>query len=444
MAQAFATTSPSSPAVVDARAEEHRLVLFSPAFHERGGIPRRARLLAGGLAARGWRVYVVTRGSSLLWFRVTRSPNLIVLEVPGYELYRTGTLLYLACAIPVGVAWGRRATAFASLKLFSPSTAAAICSRVTGRPFVALATLSGTDGEVAHLMADEQMVPRPAWKGGLFRLGMRCRRSLLRHAAFLVAQSPAGADELGRLVGPERVAVVPTPVEAVEAPPLTHAPEVVFIGRLSREKGLIGLLGAWCGVVAERADARLTFVGDGGSHEPVEDELRRLVSENPVLRQTVRFAGWVEDVTPYLARSDVFVLPSLQEGMSNALVEACAWGRVVVASDIAANRAVLGDDYPLLFPPGDVGTLTAALLRGLVNAEVRHVARQRALERADDLGLDAVIGRLEQVLESAQQGSGARPRRDGRGRGVPTVLTRTGRSARRPQGGQDLANQEPE
>ncbi len=92
--------------------------------------------------------------------------------------------------------------------------------------------------------------------------------------------------------------------------------------------------------------------------------MRHRVSDDPVLPHSVTFTGWVADVAPLLAGSDVYVLPSLAEDMSNSLLEACAWGRVVVASDIASNRAVLGNDEPLLFIAGDTLSLVEALRPG--------------------------------------------------------------------------------
>jgi glycosyltransferase involved in cell wall biosynthesis len=317
----------------------------------------------------------------------------VVLEIPGFPLDRTGTVLYLAGAVPVGLWWARRATVLASIKLFSPSSAAAVCGLLARRPFVALSTTIGPGGEVADLTATDG-------------LGFRLRRALLRRAAALIAQTPAGAEELARIVAAEHTAVVPTPVEPVEAPDLTGEPAVLFAGRLSRDKGLPTLLEAWSTVGARRPGATLTLAGEGGFHQSLEPELRHAVEADEDLRRTVHFTGWVADVRPWLAKCDVFVLPSLQEGMSNALVEACAWGRVVVASDIPATRAVLGGGYPLLVPPGDSEALTAALLRALDDDSLRRDVRQQVLRRSEGHAVSAVCARLAEVLRSAARAYG--------------------------------------
>ncbi len=387
------------------REQRLHLLLFTPAFFEQGGIARRSRLLTNGLIERGWRVSVVTRTSSRWRLRLTRGASLVVLEVPGYLLSRTGTLLYLTFALPVGVVWGQRATVLASVKLFSTSSAAAVCAQLIHRPFVALATTSGPAGEVAHLMGDHAAVSRKRCPGKIHRLSLGLRRALLRRAAVLVAQTPAGAEELQRLVPGGKVAVLPSPVEPVEAPGLTGLPKALFVGRLSRDKNILSLLEAWKLVVLESPGATLTFVGEGGSHDSVEDDLRRTVGTTTVLRRSVRFTGWVGDVAPFFAESDVFILPSLhlQEGMSNALVEACAWGRVIVASDIPANRAVLGEDYPLLVPPGDAAPLATAILRALRDDELRDEVRERVLERQSAFDVTTVCAHLEEVLKLARR-----------------------------------------
>jgi len=98
----------------------------------------------------------------------------------------------------------------------------------------------------------------------------------------------------------------------------------------------------------------------------------------------------------------VFVLPSRSEGMSNALLEACAWGRVVVASDIPSNRAVLGDGYPLLFPPGDAEALAECLARALDPLDpVRGVAAGLVRERTGEFSTEAVVGDLEELIDAA-------------------------------------------
>ena len=115
----------------------------------------------------------------------------------------------------------------------------------------------------------------------------------------------------------------------------------------------------------------------------------------------VTFTGWVRNVGQHLQAADVYVFPSLEEGMSNALLEACAWRRVIVASDIAANRAVLGDEFPLLFRAGDTADLASSLRRAFLNAPLRLEAQRQVETRIQESSIDAVVNRLEELLHAS-------------------------------------------
>ena len=379
-------TSGSEPAVE----RNGRLLMFTPGHREPGGAARRSRLLASTLATRGWDVRVVTRAGTLYRPSITRSSNLTVVEIPGFGSRRLGTILFLFVAIPLGLFWGARARALIAIQLVAPTTAAALCSIALRRPYIALATTSGPLSEATYLTN---------------RRFARVRRSLLRRAAFVGAQTDAVGRELARLVDHERVVVVPNPVEHVIPPPLSGAPRALYTGRLSEEKDLVRLLEAWRVIAAGNPDARLTLAGSGGRYRSVEDELHRLVSSDPLLTGSVRFTGWIADVGPLLADTDVYLFPSLSEGMSNALLEACAWRRVVVASDIPSNRTVLGGDYPLLFEAGDTTSLVETVQRAFNDEDARTRAVRCLATNITPYSVDSVVTRLEELLKLASSAS---------------------------------------
>jgi glycosyltransferase involved in cell wall biosynthesis len=365
-----------------------RIVIFSAGIAEAGGAARRSRLIVEGLADRGWQVRVVTRAGTINRFRLRRSPDITILEVPGFGRRRTGAVLFLSCAFPLGLLWGRRASSFIAIQLLSQATVAAVCSLILRRPYIALATTSGEQvSEVRYILSE-----------GRFR-GLR--RRLLRRASFLIAQTPEAARQLEAFLPAERVAVLPNPVAPVDAPPLNGLRHAIYTGRFSEEKDLPTLLEAWKEVASDSPDSMLTLVGEGGSYRSVEAELRTTVARTPILSSTVRLTGWVSDVGPFLSEADVYVFPSRTEGMSNSLLEACAWSRVVVASDIPANRAVLGDEYPLLFPVGDTQALIDALRHAFDNDDVRARARANIAKRTALFSVPTIMGRLEELLDAA-------------------------------------------
>lgn len=386
------------------RLRRRRLLLFSAGFEERGGAARRSRLIASSLASRGWDVRVISKAGDHSSFSFRRAPNLMVLEVPRLRWRVGGALLYLAVAVPLGLLWGARATMLLAVQLVSPTTAAGLCSLAVRRPYMALSTSSGEFSESAYVMSS-----RVSW----------LRRALLRRAAYLGAQTEVVAEELTQLVPPDRIAIVNNPVVISDPIPLTGAPRALYTGRLSGEKDLVRLLEAWRVVAGRRPAAQLTLAGDGGHYRSVEQELRSMAAADPVLAATVRFTGWVSDVAPLLASCDVYVTPSLTEGMSNALLEACAAGRVVVASDIAPNRALLGDDHPLLFRTGDTHALVSALEQALDDPAVRMDAVRHVLARIEPFSVDAVAGHLEELFEAAAKTSARGATAPGPRRGRP-------------------------
>jgi hypothetical protein len=103
------------------------------------------------------------------------------------------------------------------------------------------------------------------------------------------------------------------------------------------------------------------------------------------------------------------VLPSESEGLSNALLEALASGVPAVATDIPANRELVGEGGALLVPPGDVAALAGALSRVLSDRELAKSLVERGLALARERELGRVVERhLELFREVAPR---ARPAR---------------------------------
>ena len=164
--------------------------------------------------------------------------------------------------------------------------------------------------------------------GGLAgRLGAWAERKALEWADTVTAVS-RGVAERYRSLGFD-VLHVPNAIDLADLPEgRTRLSErqVVYCGRLSREKGVDLLIEA-----IQRVDANLVVVGGG----PLERELRELARGDP----RVRFTGPLPrgEALKLVKGSDVFVLPSRHEGLSTALLEAMAMGVPVVATRVGGN-----------------------------------------------------------------------------------------------------------
>jgi L-malate glycosyltransferase len=166
----------------------------------------------------------------------------------------------------------------------------------------------------------------------------------------------------------DKIAVIPNGVDltrfatTVATPPPVELPDsgpiVGCVGRLSGKKGHTDLLKAAALVLRRRPDTTFVLVGDG----TLRSELRAQ-ADGLGLNGQVRFVGHVSDPVPLLYRMNLFVLPSRIEGMSNALLEAMAANRAVVATSVGGNSEVVVDGVTgLLVPPRDPARLADAVL----------------------------------------------------------------------------------
>ncbi len=163
------------------------------------------------------------------------------------------------------------------------------------------------------------------------------------------------------------------------------------VARLGPEKGHAVLLRAWAGVKAEyHGPLALALIGEG----PERDLLERLCGELH-LDDSVHFLGHREDVPQLLAGMDLFVLPSLSEGVPMALLEAMAAGVAVVTTTVGAMPEILDQGRAgLLVPPGVDGPLAAALLRLAGDADLRRKLAQLGRDRvAADYSREAMCRR---------------------------------------------------
>ena len=185
-------------------------------------------------------------------------------------------------------------------------------------------------------------------------------------------------------VPPERIVVIPNGVEVDGRVPkqsysLGGSVRLVFVGRLHPQKGLDLLLPAFKQVVTRRPDIdwQLWVVGDGS----LRSELERLAAQLE-LGSAVKFWGQVADVPAYLARADIFVLPSRAEGMSNALLEAMAHGLPCIATGISGNVDLVGHgEDGLLVPPDSQADLVEAILRLVDDNSLRERLGRRARQK---------------------------------------------------------------
>jgi glycosyltransferase involved in cell wall biosynthesis len=211
-------------------------------------------------------------------------------------------------------------------------------------------------------------------------------------------------------VQPEKVQVILNGVEVKEAekprvlvrqkvrqelglPP--ECPLLLTVGRLTEQKGHGDLIKAIPSVLSKHPGAIFAFAGEG----PLQDELAALAGQLAV-SGAVRFLGVRHDVRRLLQAADVFVLPSLWEGMSMALLEAMAEGTAVIASDVEGISDLIEPGVDgLVVPPRDPAALAAAVINLLDDAELRERLGKAAREKvARDFSVEAMCRRYTEVF----------------------------------------------
>jgi glycosyltransferase involved in cell wall biosynthesis len=161
-------------------------------------------------------------------------------------------------------------------------------------------------------------------------------------------------------------------------------PIIGAVGRLAPQKGLQYLLRAAPEVLRDNPDALFVLVGDGPERKALEAETKSLG-----IQGSVRFLGVREDIPELLCSMDVLAMPSLDEGLPMALLEAMASGRAVIASSVGAIPRVIQQRVNgIMLSPGDVKGLAAALRDLLKSGEFRLALGQKARETVE-LGFSA-------------------------------------------------------
>jgi len=184
------------------------------------------------------------------------------------------------------------------------------------------------------------------------------------------------------------------------------APMALYTGRLHQDKGLAQLIQAWKLLGSRWPTARLWIAGEGPQHRELARQIEELDLQGRVL-----LAGVFDEIDELLSAADLFVLPSYEEGMSLALLEAMAAGLPVVASDIPGNRPLVSDgEQGLLVPPRDAAALAAAIDRiwneADLAAQLGAAARDRAMSRFSlDRTLDQHLALFQNLLDGGREKS---------------------------------------
>jgi starch synthase len=228
---------------------------------------------------------------------------------------------------------------------------------------------------VPHVITAHSLEPLRPWKaeqlGGGYALSSWCERSAMQAADAIIAVSAGMRYDVLRCypdIDPDRVAVIHNGIDTTEyAPdPATDVlerygidpdrPAVVFVGRITRQKGLPYLLRA---ARALRPDAQLVLCAGAPDTPEIAAEVESLVA---MLREERRGVVWISEMLPkasvaqILSHATVFVCPSIYEPMGIVNLEAMACQAAVVATAVGGIPEVVDDEITGLLVPVEQAT----------------------------------------------------------------------------------------
>lgn len=151
----------------------------------------------------------------------------------------------------------------------------------------------------------------------------------------------------------------------------------IFIGRMVRDKGINELVAAFDRLNREMPATKLLLVGKFEDElDPVLPETKQIIENNP----KIEFAGYQNDVRPFLVASDVAVLPSYREGFPNVVIQAGAMGLAQIVTDInGCNEVVIEGQNGVIIPKQNEEALYNAMLHLTTDREL--TARMAASAR---------------------------------------------------------------
>lgn len=354
---------------------EHRVKVLEVITPGRiAGAERSTLSLCLGLTKRGHRVVTAcTRGHPLVAFMRQRGAEVWPLSVAG-----KGNLL-----APYWIARAaRRMNAdLINTQLSSASLWGTLAGRLVGIPTVA--TVRALCQKWCYLFADRIIAVSEGVKDHLASQGLPRRRMAVVYNGIDV----------------ERFAAAPAAPEAKRA--LGFDTEDLVIGvaaHLTKRKGHRFLLESSARLTKEFPRLRLLFVGEG----PERDGLRQL-SRGLGMESRVVFAGYHDEIIPFMAAMDIVVLPAVGiEGFGRVLVEAGAMARPVVTTRVGGTAEIVQEGITgFVVEPWDCESMGDRLRALLRSQELRRSIGEAARDRvASHFTTDLMVENTERVFEN--------------------------------------------
>lgn len=261
-----------------------------------------------------------------------------------------------------------------------PAFISSLCARILKKPIIVKVGSSGFNSDINQIKK---------YTEGRFQL-----KYILKNIGRLICTTRKMVEEFtGEGMNKDKIILLHNGVEISNFNRnFSHCRNLVYLGRFTRTKNIETLILAFLRIIRTAdQNLKLILIGDG----PERGDIVNLI-EKSNLGKNIILTGLVEDPSPFLKKSDLFVFPSLMEGLSNSLIEAMSYKLPCIVTNVPGNAEVIGGNYPdynikrgnfivteygILFNPADVEGLVNSIIFLLKDSNTRKKLGESAYRR---------------------------------------------------------------
>lgn len=251
-------------------------------------------------------------------------------------------------------------------------------------------SIRGYEKSIAKAVNNKRLAVRIVASFCNWGLNIRRRRKLSR-VSRLVALSNSATNEiksLNKYVDDAQISIIPNPLtktaDSETISPLTNK-NIVFVGRLSAEKGVMRLLHIWDRVGKRLTEYTLSIYGDG----PAKAEMKEYINKHCIDR--VIFKGFCNDLDDIYTHADLLLMTSDTEGFGMVLIEAMYYGVPCISFDCPVAPKEIIADAGITVPTYDEKAYANAVISLLVDNPQLHTLQKKSIVRARSYYIDKVV-----------------------------------------------------
>ena len=365
--------------------KSHRVIMLTTSFAPEppGGAEKQLEYLSNYLCSQNIHVTVLTRHlKGFLWKEIKDGYAIIRLPYFGPGKIKSLTFLF---SLVFWILLHRKAFDILHAHLvYSPAIAAVVAGKLTGKKTIVRFRSSGKGSELLkskkNLTGILRMAILKRWADCFIVLTKEMNQELIEagYDQSRISSMENGVDT--DLFSPFVDISKRKKIKNMLLPIVSEKLVLIYTGRFERSKNLPMMLSAFKEALREYPDIHLILLGEGE-----EKDNLHLITEYLEIQDSVTFLSPVNNVRDYLRIADIFILSSLDEGISNSLLEAMSCGLACISTDVGGARDIFDNgQYGVLVESENVKEMSAAILRLVLSTSARNrfqnLARKRIIE----------------------------------------------------------------